>query len=291
MAAIDYKQMETKVDALALKYKVLAQKDNLTHNEQKEREDCIRDLCKLLMKYASEQNRKKQIYKENPDDIDNFHLWDVIRRTLEFFSKNDNDKYFILFSTYYGKRMPTIVSDYLDTNRQGNNKFDVQEISIDDDNNNVAIPTMDKGIESLDTFDGLDRLLDFTYEAASKQGKTWPRNMRGYWSIRFIELDRPEKWAREKEKHIMLLFFLQNRHFYDEYEERIFEEYGDDYENLTETQSKKLNKKLHKKVISELHKELMSKMSIELKLQPSRWYDCYLDVFNFIVRARHQLHL
>lgn len=147
-------------------------------------------------------------------------------------------------------------------------------------------------IKALEEITLLDAVLDITFDAASKEGKTWPRNLRGYWSIRFIELDRPEKWAREKEKHIILHFFLQNRHFYDEYEERIFKAHEDDYEKLTEAETKKHNKRLHKKVHDELHKELMSKMSIELKLQPSRWYDCYLDVFNHIVkRARHELHL
>lgn len=149
-----------------------------------------------------------------------------------------------------------------------------------------------KDIEAVEKITWLDTLLDITFDAAAKQGKRCPQDMRGYWSIRFIEWDKPEKWVREKEKHIILLFFFQNIHLYDYFEEKyVLGADKTDSEELTEAKIIALNNKLHEKAIDELHKALMPKMSVELKLRPDTWRRHFKSIENCVWRLGRQLHL
>ena len=162
-----------------------------------------------------------------------------------------------------------------------------------DNTQNIAVietATTDKRIEALEIIPWFDRVLDITYDASVEQGKKRVKYMRGYWSIHFIEGDISERRAKEKEKHIIFKFFLQNKHLYDYFEDHIVLSNKEASEGLTEKQVEILYVKLHKKAIDELHKELMPKMSNELSLKPDTWYGHYRDIDNYVWRVINQLH-
>ena len=253
MATINYKKVEAEVDALALEYKKITNRAELTHREEDARAKCIGRISELLLGYARVQNQKKGIYKENKDDVNGVELWKIIKRTLEIFTKNDQNTYFKLFCTYYSKRMPTIVDDYLDEDRQSKSNTDTREISISGEENTQNFAEAEAAVQISNDFTNQlsiwDDILEVTRQEALKKGSASVRYMQGYWTIRFIEEQIGKKQAQIWEIYIMLLFFITNEKLYAK------------------------------------HGELMELMAKEFNLKRRAWHNHYTEVFDDICRC------
>ena len=136
-----------------------------------------------------------------------------------------------------------------------------------------------------------EQVLDITHEEYAKQNNRQINNMRGYWSIRFIEGYLSEETARDKEQHIILRFYLDNIDLYNVYEDRVFENYRYSDDNLTDSELKKIHRSLHNKAVKELHRDLMPKMSVELKLQPDTWRKTYKNINSYVWCVINDLHI
>ena len=257
MAYVNYKKLEAEVDALALQYRELAQKDMLTHREKKERTDCIEEISRRLLNYARNQNRLAGIYKESDNDADGVELWKIIKRTLEIYTQNDKDTYFKLFCAYYIKRKPTIKQSYLSENQAARG-----ELSIDGEENveNLKKAEEAKGEREdnknpADQMDMWDEILDLTRQEALKKSLQAARYMQGYWTIQFIENQIGRKQAQIWEIYILLLFFLAN--------ERLYAKHG----------------------------ELMDLMAQEFNLKRRAWSNHYKETFDDICRYLRHLRV
>lgn len=65
-------------------------------------------------------------------------------------------------------------------------------------------------------FEMLDPLLDVSYRKAQMDGKNAPKELRGFWTNGFIRLEMKDEDAEEREKHIFLIFFRENKELYNQ---------------------------------------------------------------------------
>ena len=136
--------------------------------------------------------------------------------------------------------------------------------------------------------DAFDYVLDTSYEYSKAHGKKYQKEMKGYWSVKFVEGSIKEERAEKRKKHIIVEFYKTNLHLYEDYEKKIVFAGligDDDVKNTTKVTN------LHRKLVRELHKELMPKMSIELKLQQDTWRKKYCDINKYIWQVLNDIHL
>ena len=140
------------------------------------------------------------------------------------------------------------------------------EALCDDGDNKIAHAKL----QEIRDYRMIDALLAKTYEA-----KKAIRDTEGFWTLFFIEADTPEERARERDRYIILMFFLKNKYLYNEFEDKYVNKYRDMPDDLSDAKQKTEWSKIHRKKISELHKELMPRMAKELELKQDTWRRAY----------------
>lgn len=220
VAYINYKKLGAEVDALAIKYKNLKNKGNLTHKEEKECFDCFLGINELLLDYAIVETKKRGIYHESSGDTNNEILWKVIEYTLKYFLNNNEKGYFKLFCSQYKLKMNDIVDGYLKENRLGDYNERYVNVSVNDDEN-TDNEIFDK--QSLsdysneqrrnnNLYDIIELLMKETRELALKKGNKYVDRTRGFWTIRFIIFEISKQRAEDWEIYIILWFFNKYLH-------------------------------------------------------------------------------
>lgn len=217
MATVNYKKMKIEVDALALRYKTLKRKGELTHKEQKECYECISEISNHLLNYAIAETHKKGIYRESPNDTNNEILWKTIEYTLSYYLENDEKEYFNLFSRQYkSKKINDVVKGYLKENRLGDYNEMYVNASTNDEEEKEGCTIFDK--QSLSNYrseesrnsnlyDIIEMLMKETRDLALKKGVKYVDRTRGFWTIRLIVFEISKHKAEDWEAYIILWFF------------------------------------------------------------------------------------
>ncbi len=216
MATVNYEKMKIEVDALALRYKTLKNKGELTHKEQKECYDCISEISSHLLNYAIVETHRKGVYDESPLDTDNTIVWKTIEYTLTYYLKNDEKEYFNLFSDLFkNKKLNDIVDGYLKENRRGKYNDRYVDVGVDaDDNTENAVYdaqslsnyTSEQNRNS-SLYDIIEMLMKETREIALEKGNKYVDRTRGFWTIRLILCEIRKNKAEDWEIYIILWFF------------------------------------------------------------------------------------
>lgn len=132
-----------------------------------------------------------------------------------------------------------------------------------------------------------DEVLDISYDYTKEKGKVYKKELKGYWTVQFVQTPVDNKKAEKKKKHIMLKFYEENIPIYDKYEDIIV------VKSLPKDSKKSYAEiaQLRRRVTKKVHNEIMPKMADELKLKSDTWRKKYAKVNKDIWQIINDIHL
>ena len=132
-----------------------------------------------------------------------------------------------------------------------------------------------------------DEVLDISYDSTKEKGKVYKRELKGYWTVQFVQTPIDKEKAEKKKKHIMLNFYEKNIRIYNDYEDEIVVNALNNDANKSSTEIAQLRRRVTRKV----HREIMPIMSAKLKLQPDTWRKKYVKINKDLWLIINDIHL